>query len=178
MTLGNPSVEVFPATALTDVELLRPALESAVRHPLTGEVFTDEIEGYLQAVDTVRQGLGDKYYAIAQTSGGLTVGMMGLERPGPEVAAFATTDNPIELVNAYVLKSSRDAGVGRALVRHLEDKARADGHTELLLNSGPRYQRSGWPFWRKMYGEPVGSLPDYYGAGFDAMVWRTSLEAN
>lgn len=175
MASPESTIEVFPSTALLDVELLRPVLESAVVHPLTHEVFADEVEEDLRAVEASIAGENDRYYAIARTSGGLVVGMMGLQTPGEEMLEFATTERPIELINAYVLASSRGIGIGQALVHHLEDKAKEDGHTELLLNSGPRYQRRGWRFWREMYGEPVGILKDYYGPRFDARVWRTSL---
>jgi len=175
MTHLGSAIEIVPATALPDVNLLRPVLESSVVDPWTGEAFTTEIEEDLRLVKEYLEGSTDRYYAIARKSGGAVVGMMGLQAPTEEMLALATTTNPIELINAYVLRSSREAGVGTALVRHIESKARSDGRTELLLNSGPRYQRYGWPFWRKNYGEPVDVLVDYYGPGFDAMVWRTML---
>jgi len=176
MTSPDAQIEVFPSTALTDIGLLRPVLESAVINPITGEVFTDEIEEDLRSVEQSRDGLNERYYAVARTSGGLVIGVMGLQRPEQEMLAFTNTENPIELINAYVLRSSRGLGAGQALVHHLEDKAKEDGHSELVLNSGPRYQWSGWPFWRSMYGEPVGMLKDHYGPSFDAMVWRAQLD--
>jgi GNAT superfamily N-acetyltransferase len=175
MSLRDTQIEVFPATALEDVELLRPVLESAVRNPITQEVITGEVGEVLEEVERVRQGQSDRYYAIARNSGNAVLGMMGLQAPGQEMLALATAERPVELINAYVLSASRGRGIGQALVNHLETKARTDGHSELILNSGPRYMLSGWPFWQKLYGEPVERLVDYYGPRFDAMVWRKLL---
>lgn len=171
-----PEIEIFPVTALDDVELLRPVMEDAVRHPLTHEVIHEEIDDNLRSIEASKQPGSDSYFAVARI-GDQVVGSMGLEPPIPELRRLATTDNPIELVNAYVAKAFRGQGVGRLLVHHLEDRATANGHTELLLNSGPRYRLSGWRFWREMYGEPFGVLKDHYGPRFDAMVWRTDLHS-
>lgn len=167
-------IEIWPASTLENVELLRPIMEDSVRHPLTEEIIHEEINENLLAIANSLQPDSDRYFAIAYLDNS-AVGSMGLQPPIVELRQLATTNNPVELINAYVSKASRGLGIGRLLVRHLEDKARGDGYTELLLNSGPRYSRSGWPFWREMYGTPYAVLKNHYGPGLDANVWQTTL---
>lgn len=101
---------------------------------------------------------------------------MGLQVPGETMRAFASSANPAEIINAYVSASQRGRGIGSALLRGMEQTAKDEGYSELIVNSGPRYQLSGWPFWQRMYGEPVALAEDYYGPRFHAAVWRKSLK--
>jgi len=66
-------------------------------------------------------------------------------------------------------------GIGRALAGFLEKRAGSEDRTELLVNSGRRYRRTGWPFWTRMYGQPIAVAEDYYGPLYDAMIWRKAL---
>jgi hypothetical protein len=100
-------IEVFPATALEDVELLRPILENTVRDHLTGNIVADEVDEVLGSVSHSNQGELNYYFAAARISGGMAVGMIGLRPPIEVMKPFAITANPIELINAYVLESSR-----------------------------------------------------------------------
>lgn len=167
--------DIYPASALRDVEQLRVPLESAVINPVTKEVFSGEVEEVLTSIEAARHGQTDRYYAVALASGGQALGVMGLQQPGESMRGYAASANPAEIINAYVLDAGRGRGVGRALLNHLEMKAGELGHTEIVVNSGPRYMLSGWPFWRRMYGEPSAVAKDYYGPRYDAMVWRKTL---
>lgn len=165
------SFEVYPATTLRSAEQLRNVLESCV--VFEGQVLSDEVNKDIVAVESFRTGADrERYFAVARTPRGVTLGMMGLQSPIPELLPHATTLNPGELINAYVLESTRGMGVGRALVSHLRDRAISEGFTQFVLNSGPRYEHTGWPFWRNMFGDEVGELPGFYD-GWDAKVWRS-----
>ena len=168
-------IEIVPAGEAVDLLSLRPALETAICHPFTREVITDEVEQVMTAVRESADGLGNRFYAIAQTSGGIAVGVMGLQSPDPAMRIYTTTVNPIEITNAYLDRDLRGQHVGTKLVSYLELVAREQGNTEIVLNSGPRYARSGWPFWRKTYGDPVAIAKNYYGPRYDAMIWRKLL---
>ena len=104
------------------------------------------------------------------------VGFVRITDVTEEVAKLSQTDRPVELFNLYVAAGkNRGKGVGSALFGAVMDSARAQGYTEVLLNSGPRYKESGWGFYEKVIGPPAGIMKDYYGEGFDAMVWRKEL---
>jgi GNAT superfamily N-acetyltransferase len=170
-----PVFEIYPATALDNVEQLRNLLETSVVNPITNEVLFDEVEEILSSVEACRQSKSERYYAVAITSGKQALGLMGLQKPSESMLTYTRSDYPAEIINAYVLSAERGAGVGHSLLNHLEEKARELGHTEVVVNSGPRYMFSGWPFWRRMYSEPSAIAKDYYGPRFDAMIWRKSL---
>jgi GNAT superfamily N-acetyltransferase len=167
------SIEIYPATSLDDPEELRQVLMSAVVDPTTKEPVLDEIEEILASVPTTETGMAKKYTVFAKAGKTAIVGMMSLKEPDEVMRRFTMGANPTEITNAYV--SIRGAGVGRALVNHLEGKASADGHSEIVLVSGPRFRWSGWPFWRKMYGESIGVAERYFENTYDGMVWRKTL---
>jgi GNAT superfamily N-acetyltransferase len=100
---------------------------------------------------------------------------MGLKLPDETMRGFARTNRPIEVINAFVYPPYRGTGVGTLLLRHVEDAARQNGFTEIVVNSGPRYRETGWPFWIKRYGSAIGKADDYYGPGIHAPVWRKIL---
>lgn len=176
----NPvsAFEIAPITALYNPELLlRPVLTSAIRDPETGDVDYKDVNEVLASLPRTEVDLKDKYTAVAiATEGARVLGMMSLVVPDKRMYRFAKSPNPIELTNAYVLDTAQRRGVGEGLLRHLEEKAQSEGHTEIVLNSGPRYAKVGWMFWKKQYGEPVGIAEGYYESKYDAMVWRKELD--
>lgn len=119
-------------------------------------------------------------YAVAHVPQAEALGVMGLRAVGADAAAdpmrqYATQPSAAEIVNAYSRTSTRGQGVGRALLTFLEKQAVEQGFTQIVINSGPRYKWSGWPFWDAMYGKPIGMAPDFYGPRVHAKVWRRDL---
>lgn len=160
-----------------DLIPLRPILETWVRDRNTKLVVQDEITRILEAVRESARGENDIVYLVAETSEGEVVGMMGLRQPEERMLAYTSTPLPAELINAFVHKDHRGGrGVGHALVNGLERIARARKHTEIVLNSGPRYQLSGWSSWNRLFGNPIAVAANYYGEGGNAPVWRKELK--
>ncbi len=166
---------VIRSVQASDVPALRPILEQWIRHPETEALLEEEVVDVLGSVEESIKDANGRKYVVAEDTDGSVVGMMGLDTPGQAMRALAASENPAELINAYISPAARGAGVGKALVTQLEGIARTSGKTELLVNSGPRYRETGWGFWTKMFGEPASALVDYYGPGYDAMVWRKPL---
>lgn len=116
-------------------------------------------------------------YLVAVTSDGEIVGLVGMRPPGPEMLAFAVTEKPAEMINAYVdPRHRKGGGIGSFLVQELERLARAGGFTEMILNSGPRYRQSGWEFFDRMGYQRRGLTLNLYGKGLHAPVWSKVLE--
>ncbi|HRV75773.1 MAG: GNAT family N-acetyltransferase [Candidatus Nomurabacteria bacterium] len=159
-----------------DIDELRPVFNECIRDRETGEVIEDEVDEDLKLIERVARGEEtDKRYYVASI-GGRVVGGMGFKTKLDEaVRSYAKTDNPMEVVMAYVSTQARGSGAGRALLRRIEEDARKMGFLELLVNSGPRYVESGWGFYDRTIGGKLGFLANYYGEGANAALWREDL---
>ncbi len=150
-------------------------LQQSVRDSKTGEILYDEIADIKDSInESILQNTKKKFY-IAEF-GGKIIGIMGMTEPDPRVLDLVSTEKPIEIINAFVDTGERGKNVGKMLAKNIEATARNLGFTELIVNSGPRYEHTGWPFWRSLYGEPVSVKEDYYGPGLDAPVWVKILQ--
>lgn len=157
----------------TDIPALRPILETCIRYKR--EIIRDEVEETLKATEESANGQGGRTYFVAEDANDGVVGIMGMREPEERMLAFKVTESPVEIINAFVSPAHRRTGIGRALVARIENEARQKGCTELVLNSGPRYQFTGWAAWNKIFGDPVTIAKDYYGEGWSAPVWRKLL---
>lgn len=156
-----------------DGEKIRPILETWVRDRDTGEVQSGEIKGIMSAVEKAATGEGDKKYLVAQTAGGQVLGLVGYTNPSEEMLTYSTTERPTEMINLFVAKTERRQGVGSFLLQSLQRQAAEQGFTELVVNSGPRYEPAHDFYDIKL--ERVGMIPGLYGPGGDAPVWRQEL---
>ena len=163
-------------TKVGDSEALRPILENWIRDRNTGEVLSDEVASVMKAIDESIQGQNDKEYVIAEDGDGNIVGVMGMTKPGDDMRQYTKTSDPVEFINAYVDPAQRGTGTGKLLAKELEEKAIAAGYTGIIVNSGPRYEDTGWAFWNRLYGKPIAIQKDLYGPGGNAPVWNKSLE--
>lgn len=167
-----------------DIPYLKRILEMWVRYPIgfdkAGEIIIEEVEDDLTHIKSNLDRHFQKYdekYLVAEDVTGRVVGMMGLAfKPKDAVRQFATTRRPMELVRAYVDKDfRRGKGVGTALIKHIESTARSRGATEILLDSGPRYEATGHGFYDRMGYKRVAVNKDFYGPGGDAIVFLKVL---
>lgn len=160
-----------------DVEDLRPILATWIKDRDTGKPLPNEVEEDLQVILDSVHGKNERSYLVAESEDGKIIGVVGMKTPDPRMIQYASTSKPTELVNAYVkLDERKGKGVGRALVKALEQRAREQGFKEILLNSGPRYKDTGWGFYDKLEGyNRVGVAKGYYGTDGDAPVWRRIL---
>lgn len=128
----------------SDLPTIKPILETWIRQKETGEIIAEEVQEVLEYMRSSIDQQNDRTYFVAEEPDGKVVGVMGTKTPDELMCGFATTNNPTEMVNAYVSVDKRGGkGVGSALVRTLETEARAKGFTEIVLNSGPRYKDTG-----------------------------------
>lgn len=139
---------------------------------LPAEVLDD-----LSSMANSLNGINDREYFVAETAGGRVVGMIGLSPLKQPLHEFSQTEKPIELVNTYVDKDYRAGmGVGSALVNRLVERATEKGFTEVLLDSGPRYEHTAWGFYDRLPGfQRVGLVEGLYGPGGNAPVWQKLL---
>lgn len=155
-----------------DIPALREILEYWLRD--SGIVAQDEVE---KDISTLKESLNDesgKKMFVVEAIHGKVVGMMGLAiRPKQELIQFAKTDSPSELIIAYVHPEQRNKGVGTALITAVQELAKAKGRKEIILESGPRNIRTGYPFYDSQPGfRRAGRINDFYGKGLHTMVWQ------
>lgn len=166
-----------------DIPKLRPILEFWVRDSSTGEIITPEIDSILSQVAAQVHGIKNRYYVIAEEivedePNGNVLGLMGIQDVSEPMHPFTSSPqspNAVELVNAFVDPKTRGKHIGRFLRQFLESHVRQLAFEEIVVNSGPRYMETGWPFWTASYGDPVGVITELYGPGGDAMVWYKEL---
>lgn len=143
-----------------------------------GVIAYDEVEGDM---DTLRQSLDSdsgKTMFVAETKDGQVVGMMGLSaNPKKDLLPFAKTDNPSELIVAYVHPEHRGGkGVGTALLDAAQDLAIKLDKKEILLESGPRHRDTAYAFYDNQPGfNRAGIIKDFYGEGLDTVVWQKTF---
>jgi len=157
----------------SDVSNLETVLMQNVVDPETGEKFTAEIDkimGYMR-------GQKDEYgrrrkYFVAKDAQGKVIGCMAYSVPDPDMLVhFATnTEESAELLNAFVDDDWKGKGVGRKLFNAVCEGVQMGGRKMLLVNSGPRYEKS-WPFYDNVCDQNTGFIKDKYGIDRDANTW-------
>lgn len=157
-----------------------PALKQISEHWLQdfGVVARDEVEGDMKTLRESLEEDSDKKMFVAETPDGKVVGMMGVKlHPKDELLRFAKTDNPSELIVAYVHPDYRKGqGIGTALITQCQEFARSQGKKEILLESGPRNLDTGYPFYDRQPGfQRVGKIKDFYGPRLDTVVWQKNF---
>lgn len=180
MESGSKEKEQFSGTIRPLKEKDIPALREISEYWLQddGIIAYDEVEGDMDALKESLEDGSTKKMFVAQTPEGKVIGMMGLNlQPKPVLIPFAKTDNPSELIVAYVHPSYRDGkGVGTALARVVQNLARTKGKKEILVESGPRHLETGYPFYDKLQGfKRVGIIENYYGRGLHTQVWQKTF---
>ncbi len=169
-----PEITIRPAQT-GDGEFLKPILETWIRNSETGDVIEDEVQSVVSSVEESANGNHERQYFIAEEAGGRVLGMVGIREPDALMAEYTQSDNPTEIINAFVDSNSRGRGIGSKLFDHIESVASAQGRSEVILNSGPRYKNTAHGFYNGRYGQPTAVINDHYGTGVHAPVWRKEL---
>jgi GNAT superfamily N-acetyltransferase len=136
-----------------------------------GEIIHDEVEETFKAMGESIIGINRRTYFVAEASDRQVIGVIGITAPDKRLHQYIKTNNPVELINAFVHPNHRRKGVGKALVKFIENYAKNKGYTEIILTSGPRYQFSGWEAWIKLFGSPIVTAKNYFDRKYPAKVW-------
>ena len=84
------------------------------------------------------------------------VGIGGLSDILPSIKNFSKTKNPGELKILYLDNKFRGQGFGKILLNFLEEKAKDNKHTELMIRSAERYKDTAYGFYEKMGYKNIG----------------------
>ncbi|MGG3560059.1 GNAT family N-acetyltransferase [Neobacillus rhizosphaerae] len=77
-----------------------------------------------------------------------------------------------EVGTVFVHPEYQGMGIGRALLNSIYSELQLKGIEEFCLDSG--YARA-QQIWKKKFGEPDYLLNDYWGEGFDHMIWKINI---
>ena len=157
------TIEVRSARA-TDV----PSIRGILREWVT------DVDVRISLIEDALAGSRPDCEFVVAEAGGI-IGVAGLQSSNIDAALASPDERAVEVITAYVRHAHRGTGVGRALLDALENRSRELGFTVLLVVSGSRNRESGYPFWRRRYGEPMRWDDDYFGPGEERVVWRCRL---
>ncbi len=121
-----------------DLTPLIPILGTWIKDRNTGEPLPDEVQETIQIMLDSVEGRNPRTYIVAEALDGEVIGVIGFKDPDVKMGIWASTSTPAELINAYVKADERKGkGVGKALVAKLEEKAKSQGYTEIILRVFP-----------------------------------------
>ena len=107
---------------------------------------------------------------IALDDAGKVIGTISFGPLGKQILDCAGNDFAAEgeLGGLYILPEAQGAGVGSALITAMLKWMKEDGIATYALDSGYKNAQKRWI---NKFGEPYIVAKDYWGPGFDHMVW-------
>jgi GNAT superfamily N-acetyltransferase len=117
----------------------------------------EEVDKYLSRIANEIKGQTEfnmQFWVAKEKS--LAVGIVGLCDPLPKVISYSKTEKPAEIKILYVDGKNQGKGVGRTLIKFVEEEALRQGYEELLVRSAKRYFGTAWGFYKKMGYKEVG----------------------
>ena len=89
---------------------------------------------------------------------GQAIGIVGLADPLPKVLPLSKTKEPVEMKILYVDSQHQRKGAGRILAVFVENKAKENGYSELMVRSAEKYEDTAWRFYDQLGYERIGSV--------------------
>src|SRR5580704_12977028 len=130
-----------------DVPAVTQILEEWLIDPETGIVLAAEVAHRVRQIQGAMTTPKEARYLVAEDPEGSILGVIGLQADDIAPELYSPSESPVEIVTAFVRRTSRGSGVGRALTETVERIARQRGFSTLFIVSGSRNRESGYPFW-------------------------------
>jgi len=86
------------------------------------------------------------------------VGVIGLSDPLPKVLFLTRTKKPAEIKILYIENNYRGKNMGERLVKFIEDEAKKQGFSGLLVRSAIRYRKTAYGFYKKLGYSSIGKI--------------------
>lgn len=111
---------------------------------------------------------------FAAKLGGNVIGTISFGPCGDDIKIV--TNNELadvgELGSLYVLPQFQRSGIGSALITAMINHLNKQGIEQFCLDSGYKQAQQ---IWLKKFGTPYAIAQDYWGEGYDHMVWLCSV---
>jgi GNAT superfamily N-acetyltransferase len=164
-----------------DIDNLHQFFEKVIVETFTKEGIGDQLEDIENETETKKNYLlGDlesngrkRFFLIAFHSEKI-IGSIE-HGPASELICQCTQNAYIgipEIGTVFVHPEYQRLGIGNLLLKAMYNTLKSEGIEEVCLDSG--YSRA-QKIWNKKFGEPEFLLKDYWGEGFDHMIWKVKV---
>lgn len=132
---------------------------TAIKKILSQWTQKEEVEKYIERISNEidSQTQYNMHFWVAR-EGKVAIGVVGLSDPLPKVLPFVKTEKPVEIKILYVDGNHQGKGVGRNLITFIEDEAKREGFSEIIVRSAKKYIGTAWGFYKKMKYSEAGVL--------------------
>jgi len=119
----------------------------------------EEVDKYIERIH--KEIIGRNEYNMqfwVTREGRKLAGVIGLSDPLPKVLFLAKTKKPAEIKILYVKDNYRGKGLGKKLVNFIENEAKKQGYSELIVRSSIRYKETAFGFYKKLGYSSAGKI--------------------
>jgi len=139
------------------------------------EDIEEEIETKRVYLESDFESHGEQRYFLIAVDGNQIMGSIEYG-PASELISKSTNDTfkkLCEVGTVFVHPDYQKIGVGNLLLKSMYLALKNRGVEEFCLDSG---YRTAQRIWEKKFGTPDYLLKDYWGAGFDHMIWKIKVK--
>jgi ribosomal protein S18 acetylase RimI-like enzyme len=158
---------------LSDIPAVKGMLEHWMRDKPGAPVRSDNVSAAVAAMERSVT-VADPSYVVFEVDGHV-VGVAGCTATNIDPSLTIGATKATEIMNVYVRPDHVGRGIGTAMVDEVERRLCNDGFDMIVIVSGSRNERYGYPFWNSRYGERFQTDTDYFGPGTERVVWRKML---
>ncbi|OQB20469.1 MAG: Acetyltransferase (GNAT) family protein [Firmicutes bacterium ADurb.Bin182] len=135
---------------------------------LPGDLIKNEIELKKRLLDESIEGRGI-FFLVAKL-GELVVGTVSYGPCGEDIRKCTNSalSRIGELGSLFILPEYQGMGIGSLLIKKMVSELSAQGIKRFCLDSGYKLAQKKW---RRKFGEPYMTVKDYWGPGYDHMIW-------
>lgn len=162
-------MDEFVITLIVKIDKARLEDVDKITEILSQWTDQEEVDKYkIRIIDEIngKTEFGMKFWVISDDN--KIVGVAGLADILPKINGFAKTDNAIEIKILYLDRKQRGKGYGKIFLEFLENQARKQKKSKILIRSAIRYQDTAWEFYEKYGYKRCGTIDN------DMAVFRKS----
>lgn len=155
-----------------DTEGLNDFFKIVITDTFIKEGIGDKLEDIASEIEVKKKYLesNERYFLIA-LDGEKIIGSIEYG-PASELITNCIKRELMEVGTVFVAPDYQRNGVGNLLLSSMFSTLQKKGIEEFCLDSGYRRAQR---IWKKKFGEPDYLLKNYWGEGFDHMIWIVSL---
>jgi N-acetylglutamate synthase-like GNAT family acetyltransferase len=144
-----------------EIKIRKPEINDSgdIREILSQWTEPEEVNSYVERINNEINGKTEfnMEFWIIEINKKLA-GVIGLSEPLPKVLPLAKTQKPAEIKILYIKDIYRGQNLGRMLVDFIEDEARRQGYSELIVRSAAKYKETAFGFYKKLGYINIGQV--------------------